>query len=174
MLREFRDALVACVLTFALCAVASPAIVYAIGHTVFRHQADGSLIVRDGKVIGSERIAQAFASDKYFTPRPSAAGADGYAADAASGSNLATKNPARREAIEGRAKALGATLDNPVPADLVTASGSGLDPDASTCSWRTSIGPRRKLRRQRPGSLARPRLRTRRPCPRGRSPRGRS
>jgi K+-transporting ATPase ATPase C chain len=99
MIREMWNALLACVVTFVLCAVAYPAAVYAIGHTLFPSQAQGSLIVRDGKVIGSALIAQPFASNKYFAPRPSAAGATGYSADAASGSNLATTNPALRDRI---------------------------------------------------------------------------
>lgn len=131
MIREASNALLACFLTFVLCAVAYPAAVYLVGHTLFPKQAEGSLIERDGKVIGSSLIAQPFASDKYFSPRPSAAGANGYSADAASGSNLGTTNPALRETIEARAKALGATPENPVPVDLVTASGAGLDPDIS-------------------------------------------
>ena len=99
MIRESVNALLACVVTFVLCAVAYPALVYGVGHTLFPRQAEGSLIERDGKVIGSELIAQPFASDRYFTPRPSAAGANGYAADAASGSNLGTTNPALRDRI---------------------------------------------------------------------------
>lgn len=98
MFRETRDALIACVLTFALCAVAYPAVVYGVGHTLFPRQAQGSLIEVDGKVVGSDLIAQPFASDKYFSPRPSAAGS-GYAADAASGSNLGTTNPALHDRI---------------------------------------------------------------------------
>ncbi|HEY2157505.1 MAG TPA: potassium-transporting ATPase subunit C [Isosphaeraceae bacterium] len=94
MLRETIDALRACLVTFVICVVAYPAVVYGVGHTLFPKQAEGSLIERDGKVIGSELIAQPFGSDKYFQPRPSAAGPNGYAADAASGSNLGTKNPA--------------------------------------------------------------------------------
>ena len=99
MLREIKNALLACVVTFVLCAVAYPALVYGLGHTLFPRQAEGSLIERDGKVIGSELIAQPFASDKYFQPRPSAAGPNGYAADAAGGSNLGPKNPALRQRI---------------------------------------------------------------------------
>ena len=131
MIRETLNALMACIVTFALCAVAYPAAVYVVGHTLFPRQAEGSLIERDGKPVGSKLIAQPFASDKYFSPRPSAAGANGYAADAASGSNLATTNPDLKKAIADRASALKATSDNPVPTDLVTASGSGLDPHVS-------------------------------------------
>ncbi|HWE37064.1 MAG TPA: potassium-transporting ATPase subunit KdpC [Isosphaeraceae bacterium] len=128
MIRETINALLACVVTFVLCAVAYPAIVWGIGHTAFPHQAEGSLIERDGKVIGSELIAQPFASPKYFQPRPSAVD---YKADAAGGSNLGPKNPALRERIVKSVAALGATGSNPAPVDLVTASGGGLDPHIS-------------------------------------------
>src|SRR3954451_19654923 len=99
MIRDTVQALVACLMTFVLCAVAYPAAVWGIGQLTFPRQAAGSLLERNGKVIGSELIAQPFAQDKYFFPRPSAAGANGYAADAASGSNLGTTNPALRDRI---------------------------------------------------------------------------
>jgi len=79
-------------------------------------------------VIGSELIAQRFESARYFHPRPSAVQ---YKADAGGGSNLGTNNPDLRTAVEDRLKALKAVPDQPVPVDLVTASGSGLDPDIS-------------------------------------------
>src|SRR5208282_1212266 len=79
-------------------------------------------------VIGSELIAQPVASDRYFQPRPSAVD---YKADAAGGSNLGTKNPDLHKKIVERVEALKATPERPVPVDLVTASGSGLDPDIS-------------------------------------------
>ena len=128
MIREIRNALTACVLTFVLCAVAYPAVVWGLSWAIFPRQAAGSLIERDGKVIGSELIAQPFPSDRYFRPRPSAVD---YKADAAGGSNLGSKNPELRKKIEERAAALGATAQNPAPVDLVTASGSGLDPHIS-------------------------------------------
>jgi K+-transporting ATPase ATPase C chain len=91
MIRETVQALVACVMTFVLCAIAYPAVVWGLGQLVFPYRAEGSLVyARDRTVIGSELIAQSFASDTYFYPRPSAAD---YKADAASGSNLGTKNP---------------------------------------------------------------------------------
>jgi K+-transporting ATPase ATPase C chain len=128
MVRETVNALLACVVTFLLCAVNYPAVVYGIGHAAFPHQAEGSLIERDGRVIGSELIAQPFTSPKYFWPRPSAVDSR---ADAAGGSNLGPKNPALRERIAKSAKSLGATETSPAPVDLVTASGSGLDPHIS-------------------------------------------
>ena len=100
LIRETVNALAACVVSFVLCAVAYPAVVWGLGQLFFPEQAEGSLIYsRDRTVIGSELIAQPFASDALLPPRPSAAGANGYAADAASGSNLGTKNPALRQRI---------------------------------------------------------------------------
>jgi potassium-transporting ATPase KdpC subunit len=128
MLREVVNALAACVVTFALCSVAYPAAVWGVAWVAFPKQAAGSLIERGGKVIGSELIAQPFASDIYFFPRPSAVD---YKAGATGGSNLGTKNPDLRKKVAERAEALNATDKNPVPADMVTASGGGLDPDIS-------------------------------------------
>lgn len=131
MIREVVQALTACAVTLVLCAVLYPLVVWGVGQVAFNHQANGSLITRGGTIIGSELIGQPFTSDKYFHPRPSAAGPNGYAADAASGSNLGSKNPALRDAVRGRAEALGATDANPAPVDLISASGSGLDPHIS-------------------------------------------
>ncbi|HMB02464.1 MAG TPA: potassium-transporting ATPase subunit KdpC, partial [Isosphaeraceae bacterium] len=129
MIRETVHALAACVVTFVLCSVIYPAAVWGLGQLAFPHQAEGSLLYsRDRAVIGSGLIAQPFASDKYFHPRPSAAD---YKADASGGSNLGTKNPDLRAKIKERAEALKATPEDPVPADLVTASGCGLDPHIS-------------------------------------------
>lgn len=126
MIRETRDALLACVVTFLICAVAYPAVVWGLGSLIFPHQAEGSLIYsRDRKVIGSELVAQPFASEKYFFPRPSAID---YKAEATGGSNLGTKNPDLRKKVIERAEALKATTANPVPVDLISASGGGLDP----------------------------------------------
>ncbi len=130
MIREVLLALKACVVTLLLCMVLYPAVVWGVAQLVFPSKAEGSLIYgSDGRtVIGSELIAQKFESDRYFHPRPSAAD---YKADAASGSNLAPTNPDLHKAIADRANALKATKEQPVPVDLVTASGSGLDPDIS-------------------------------------------
>jgi K+-transporting ATPase ATPase C chain len=126
MIRESLRALAACLVTFALCAVIYPMAVWALGQAAFSDQAEGSLLKnRDRQVVGSSLIAQPFASDRYFHPRPSAVD---FNASAAGGSNLGTRNPDLAAKIKGRAEALGASHDAPAPVDLVTASGSGLDP----------------------------------------------
>src|SRR4051794_41892984 len=97
LIKETANALVACVVTFVVCAVAYPAAVWALGQLLFPGQAEGSLVYdRARKGIGSELIAQPFASDDYFRPRPSAARPNGHAAPPASGSDLPAGNPARR------------------------------------------------------------------------------
>ena len=97
MIRETVSALLACLVSFVLCAVAYPAVVWGLAQLAFPDQAEGSLSYdHDRTVIGSELIAQPFTSETYFFPRPSAAD---YKADAASGSNLATTNPRAAKAI---------------------------------------------------------------------------
>lgn len=129
MIRETVNALLACVVTFVLCAVAYPAVVWGLGQVAFPEQAEGSLVYnREREVVGSSLVAQPFASDKYFMPRPSAVD---YNASAAGGSNLGTKNPDLRKKIAERAEALRASPESPAPLDLVTASGGGLDPHIS-------------------------------------------
>lgn len=129
MIRETLTALAACLVTFALCAVAYPAVVWGLAQVAFPNQAEGSLVYnRERELIGSALVAQPFASDFYFHPRPSAVD---YNASATGGSNLGTKNPDLRKKIAERADALKATHDAPAPVDLVTASGAGLDPHIS-------------------------------------------
>ena len=101
----------------------------AIAGILFPHQASGSLILQNGQVIGSELLAQSFTSDRYFHPRPSAAG-NGYDATSSGGSNLAQSNAKLVQRIQGDIDKLAAqNPGKPVPIDLVTTSGSGLDPD---------------------------------------------
>src|ERR1035438_4434381 len=116
--------------TAILLGLGYPLFVTGVAALIFPHQAAGSLIkLNDGTVIGSELLAQSFTSDKYFHPRPSAAG-NGYDATASSGSNLAQSSKTLVDRIRGSIASLPAeTPGKPVPIDLVTTSGSGLDPD---------------------------------------------
>jgi K+-transporting ATPase ATPase C chain len=117
------------ILTTLLLGVGYPLVVTAIAAVAFPHKAAGSLILKDGQIIGSELLAQSFTSDRYFHARPSAAGS-GYDATSSGGSNLAQSNAKLVQRIQGDIDKLSAqNAGKPVPIDLVTTSGSGLDPD---------------------------------------------
>jgi K+-transporting ATPase ATPase C chain len=134
MKKELQIAFRITLLTTILFGVAYPLAITGLSQWLFPHQANGSLIVRDGKTVGSQLIGQTFTSDKYFHSRPSAAG-DGYDAANSSGSNLAPTNRQLVDRVQGDVAKLRA--ENPgasIPADLVTSSGSGLDPHISPAS----------------------------------------
>jgi potassium-transporting ATPase KdpC subunit len=129
-----RPAIVLFLVLTAITGIAYPLVVTGIAQGLFPRQAAGSLIVRNGKVVGSQLIGQAFSDPKYFWSRPSATSPQPYNGLGSTGSNLGPLNPALTDAIKQRIDALRTadpTNKAPVPVDLVTASGSGLDPDES-------------------------------------------
>ncbi|MGZ8229244.1 MAG: potassium-transporting ATPase subunit KdpC [Burkholderiales bacterium] len=129
-LQALRALIVLTVVTGAL----YPLIVTHVAQFVFPHQANGSLVRSDDTIVGSELIGQPFSDRKYFWSRPSATSPMPYNGGASSGSNQGPLNPAHKDAVADRIKALreaGADPARPVPIDLVTASGSGLDPHIS-------------------------------------------
>jgi K+-transporting ATPase ATPase C chain len=136
MFQELRASLSLLVLFTLLTGIAYPLAVTTLGQSLFPHQAGGSLSVKDGTIIGSELIGQTFESDKYFHARPSAAG-NGYDASNSSGSNLYPTSQDLLKTITARVEELRRDGDaRPVPVDLVTTSGSGLDPDISVAGAR--------------------------------------
>jgi potassium-transporting ATPase KdpC subunit len=128
MLRHLRPALVMLGLMTALVGIIYPLATTGIAGVVFPTQAGGSMIRVGDKVVGSALLAQGFTGEKYFHPRPSAAGEKGYDASASSGSNLGPTSKALSERVAGDVGTLRKDTQAPIPADLVTASGSGLDP----------------------------------------------
>ena len=134
MKEHIRPALTMLAILTVLTGLVYPLAVTGLAQLLFPDQANGSLIVHDGKVIGSKLIGQNFDKPEYFWSRPSATSPFPYNAAASSGSNLGPANPALIEAVKARVAALRAAdpgNDSPIPVDLVTASGSGLDPHIS-------------------------------------------
>ncbi|MFZ1829959.1 MAG: potassium-transporting ATPase subunit KdpC [Candidatus Competibacteraceae bacterium] len=138
-----RPAFTLFILLSILTGLIYPLLVTGIGQALFPKQAAGSLIERDGKPVGSHLIGQNFTDPKYFWGRPSATAPQPYNAAASGGSNLGPLNPALKEAVESRIKALrdadpGNTA--PAPVDLVTTSASGLDPHISPAAAEYQVG----------------------------------
>lgn len=125
-----RPAVVLTLLFALLLGLAYPAAITGMAQLAFPDAANGSLVTARGRVVGSRQIGQAFAGPQWFHPRPSAAGA-GYDATQSGGSNLGPTSKALAQRVAGDVAALGGSAQRPVPADLVTTSGSGLDPHIS-------------------------------------------
>lgn len=145
-----RPAISLFVLLTAVTGVVYPLAVTGIAKAAFPVATGGSLIVKDGKPVGSRLIGQSFTDPKYFWGRPSATGPMPYNASASSGSNQGPLNPALIDAVKGRVEALkAADPDNkqPIPADLVNASASGLDPHISPAATDYQIGRVAKARK---------------------------
>jgi potassium-transporting ATPase KdpC subunit len=120
------------IVTTMLLGIIYPLVVTAFAQVLFPKQANGSLIVENGKLVGSHLIGQPFTAPGYFWPRPSAAGLAGYDPTSSGGSNLGPTNKTLIDRIDASVKRLQATNPGvPIPVDLVTASGSGLDPNIS-------------------------------------------
>jgi len=142
MLAQLRTSVLILLIFSVLTGVVYPLVVTGIAQIAFPKYADGSLIVRQGKPVGSELIGQPFDDPKYFWSRPSMTGPVPYNAGSSSGSNLSVANPAQVDAIRARITKLresGISADTPIPVDLVTASGSGLDPHISPAAARIQV-----------------------------------
>lgn len=156
MWKELKPAVLLFVVLSAITGVLYPLVVTGIAQGVFPARANGSLIERDGRAVGSELIGQPFGSPKYFWSRPSATSPYPNNASSSSGSNQGPLNPALADAVVARVKALrdadpGNTA--PVPADLVTASGSGLDPHISPAAAEYQVARVAKARKLEPAKV---------------------
>jgi K+-transporting ATPase ATPase C chain len=140
MLNELKIAALMTVVTFVLTGLVYPLALTGLAQVLFRGKANGSLVSAEGRVVGSELIGQSFTQAKYFQGRPSAAGEKGYDASASSASNLGPTSQKLRDRVVAdveRLEAENPDAKDPIPDELVTASGSGLDPHLSpqTVLW---------------------------------------
>lgn len=133
MLKQFIKGFAMLFVMIVLTGIAYPLAVTGLAQLFFSHQANGSLVYKGGHAVGSQLIGQNFPDPRYFQPRPSAAGKNGYDATASGGSNLGPTNKDFLKSVSDRAnnirKQNGLSQNQAIPSDLVTASASGLDPD---------------------------------------------
>jgi potassium-transporting ATPase KdpC subunit len=151
-----RPAILLLLLMTLITGVGYPLVVTGLAQAVFPREAGGSLIVRDDKIIGSRLIGQSFQDPKYFWGRPSATAPQPYNGLASTGSNLGPLNPALTEAVKSRVEALheaDPSNSAAVPVDLVTASGSGLDPEISVAAAAYQAARVARLRRIAPEAV---------------------
>lgn len=137
MLQQIAPGLRMMVLLTVLTGLVYPGVVTGLCQVLFRNQANGSLIAENGRLVGSALIAQNFQKPEYFHPRPSAAGTDGYDATASGGSNLGPTSQKLYDRVKAAADQFrkeNPTFKGPIPADALTASGSGLDPEISVAN----------------------------------------
>ncbi|HKT95236.1 MAG TPA: potassium-transporting ATPase subunit KdpC [Paraburkholderia sp.] len=156
MKAQFRPLIVIFAVLAAITGLAYPAVMTAFGQAVFHRQVNGSLIEVNGKVVGSELIGQQFDAPQYFWGRLSATSPNPYNAANSGGSNLGPTNPALADEVKGRIAALkdaGTDVSQPIPADLVTSSGSGLDPEISPAAAAYQIARVAKARHLNPSDV---------------------
>ncbi|EIL93208.1 MULTISPECIES: potassium-transporting ATPase subunit KdpC [Rhodanobacter] len=149
MSKLLRQSFVLLLLMTVITGVLYPLAATGLAQLIFPHQANGSLVERDGKPVGSALIGQSFTDPKYFWGRPSATAPNPYNASASSASNQGPTNPALADAVKQRIAALRAADPGnaaPVPVDLVTASGSGLDPQISPAAAQYQLARVARLR----------------------------
>jgi K+-transporting ATPase ATPase C chain len=157
MIKHLKPAFILFFALSILTGVVYPLVVTVLAQAIFQNQANGSLLTdKKGKVVGSELIGQSFSDSKYFWGRPSATSPNSYNAAASSGSNLGTNNPALVDAVKARIETLKAVdADNKaqIPVDLITASGSGLDPHISIAAANYQINRVAKSRHVSQGKI---------------------
>jgi len=156
MLSELKPAILITIVFTILTGIFYPLAVTGAAQALFSHRANGSLLTTGGKIVGSELIGQNFTQPAYFHPRPSAAGPNGFDATASGGSNLGPTNPALAERLAKDAAQF--RKDNPdyagpLPADAITASGSGLDPEISPANALAQAPRVAKSRGTSPGDI---------------------
>ena len=142
MVKQLLPALRAMIFLTLLTGLLYPAVVTGLCQVFWRDKANGSLIRRDGHIVGSALIGQNFTHPEYFHPRPSAAGTDGYDATASGGSNLGPTNQKLYDRVKAAAEQFrkeNPTYTGPIPADALTASASGLDPDISLANANAQV-----------------------------------